>query len=215
MHPPAIEVNDLSAGFANQTIFDGLSLKVQPGEKIAITGPSGCGKSTLLQCILGFLEPLGGSISISGNRLSNESVWKLRQSLAYVSQEPDLGDGSVREFLEQPFTYRANRSMKSNLSKAPEFLERLGFDDCMDRSVGTLSGGEKQRIALIAALLLDRPILLLDEPSSALDESSRDRVMELLASKHNLTILSVSHDREWTQMADRTFSMQPATGATI
>ncbi|MCB1306305.1 MAG: ATP-binding cassette domain-containing protein, partial [Leptospiraceae bacterium] len=91
----------------------------------------------------------------------------------------------------------------------------LGFDDCMDRSVGTLSGGEKQRIALIAALLLDRPILLLDEPSSALDESSRDRVMELLASKHNLTILSVSHDREWTQMADRTFSMQPATGATI
>lgn len=133
--------------------------------------------------------------------------------MAYVAQEPELGEGKIRDILERPFNYKANRHLQENLSRVPSLMQKLDLPkSLLEKELSTLSGGEKQRFALLSALLLDRRILLLDEPSSALDKGSKDMVIELLKSQQKLTILSISHDREWLSLSDRVFEF-PDTNA--
>jgi ABC-type lipoprotein export system ATPase subunit len=96
-----------------------------------------------------------------------------------------------------PFEYKTNRDLKANAEKIPALMQRLMLGEALlAQPVDRLSGGEKQRVAMIAALLLERPVLLLDEASSALDPESRQALARLLRSKSETTILSVVHDPE-------------------
>jgi len=166
-------------------------------------GESGLGKSTLLRCILGFV-PFQGEISVQGIRLSSRTVWEIRQRIAFVPQEPDLGEGNLREWFERPFTFRANAHLKGALKRLPGLLDQFRLPSgLLDKAVSTLSGGEKQRMALIAALLLERKILLMDEPTSALDEANSERVGAYLQSLEETTLLSVSHDGTLLNLFDR------------
>ncbi len=165
------------------------------GERVALTGPSGSGKSTILGCILGFVQPTEGSVAVEGTVLTPDTVWTIRRRIAYVPQEADLGRGRVCDFMERPFSYSANRSLRGNRLRIPSLFDALGLNhSLMETDVARLSGGEKQRIALVAALLLDRPLLLLDEVTSALDEASASRVTALLVQQQNLTMLGVVHE---------------------
>jgi ABC-type lipoprotein export system ATPase subunit len=125
------------------------------------------------------------------------SVWALRRKIAWVAQEPELGNGRALEVLERPFQYRSNRERAGNLKRTAELAGALGLDEgLLHQPVRELSGGEKQRVAILSALLLERPVLLLDEAASALDPESRDAAAELLRSLVGTTILSVSHNVE-------------------
>jgi putative ABC transport system ATP-binding protein len=199
-----IGVKSLKVSFGAATLFEDLSFSIAAGEHVALTGPSGCGKSTVLRCLLGFVEPDCGEIRIGGERVNGKSVWQLRTRLAFVPQEADLGEGTAREFLVRPFSYRVNDALAGNVERIPELLAAVGLADALlDVSVDTLSGGEKQRIALVSALLLDRPILLVDEVTSALDKDSAERVCELLAGLRGKAIVGVVHEGERMPFATR------------
>ena len=205
---PCIEVREATFKFNEKVVLDRFSLTVYEGEKVAIRGPSGRGKTTVLRSILGFVVPARGSIQIMGQRVDPNSIWSLRTLIGYVPQEPELGNGSVRAWLERPFTFKANKDIKHNLDKIPELFRLLLLPlDLLDKDVQVLSGGEKQRVAIITALLLERPILLLDEPTSALDDMSKKRLAGFLSTRNNLTVLVVSHDSSIISIADRIITL--------
>lgn len=190
-----IDIINLSVCFQSQCLFEGMSFSLQPGEKITITGPSGSGKSTLLRCLMGFAVPDSGVIRILGEDLGSDTIWKLRGFMAYVAQEPDLGEGIVRDALIRPFGYKRNASLSYDEHEALALFETLVLNPAfIDTPISQLSGGEKQRVALISALLLKRPVLLLDEAASALDLTAKQAVRDYLSHCSDLSILSVSHD---------------------
>lgn len=209
---PAIELDRVTVRYGGQVVLDAFSLACRTGERVVLRGPSGSGKTTVLRCLLGFARADCGEVRVEGRPLGPQTVWPLRRRMAYVAQEPDLGEGTVRETIERPFSYKANEHLGGNLDRVGELLRafRLG-DGVMDQEVTTLSGGEKQRVGLVTALLLARPILLLDEPSSALDGDSARAVVDYLATRDDLTLLAVSHDATWSDLAHRTLQM--AAGA--
>ncbi len=179
-------------------------MQVNSGEKVVIGGRSGIGKSTVFQCLMGFVVPETGRILINGQLLTPESVWILRTMMAYVPQEPDLGSGSLRQWLEAPFDFKANTNIRKNLERLPELFDRflLSFD-LLDSDASRLSGGEKQRVAIISAILLDRKIFLLDEPTSALDKFAGKAVLDFFNTIPHHTILAISHDPAVRDIADR------------
>lgn len=209
--PPAIEFDQLTLAFDGRTLLKDFSLRVQAGEKVVLAGPSGSGKSSLLACLLGFVTPPAGRIAVFGDPLTPKSVWHLRRSMALVQQEPDIGEQSAEDWIREPFTFHANESLRGNLARLPDLLPRLHLAPGLLRQKGTdLSGGEKQRLAIVAALLLDRPILLLDEPTSALDPESRQAVYDYLAAIQGQTLLMVSHDTGAAlHFASRTVRLTP------
>lgn len=191
----AIEVDNLSVFFKDTHVFDSFSLSVLVGDKVTIAGASGSGKSTLLRCIMGFTPLTSGTIRIMGDVLTAATVWQLRGKMAYVAQEPELGNGIVREALQRPFVYKANHNLSFDEREALRLFDAfMLYASLMNKDIGTLSGGEKQRIALVASLMFQRPVLLLDEAASALDSASKQAVREYLCERSDLTILSVSHD---------------------
>lgn len=199
-----IHFENIGVTFGGKRLFRGFNLAVVAGERIALTGTSGSGKSTLLGCLLGFVVPDEGTIDVDGMRLSPETVWTIRRRMAYVPQEADLGDGTVEAFLHRPFQYAANRLNHDRLARVPDLFEALGLKpELQAAEVASLSGGEKQRIALVAALLLERPILVLDEVTSALDRESAERVSDLLAHQPGMTMLGVVHEGKRMPFATR------------
>lgn len=204
----AIDLEGVQVAFDGRSVLNRFDLQVAEAEKVTLTGPSGCGKSTVLKCILGFVAPEEGSVRVQGQRLDGQSVWGIRQKLAYVAQEPDLGTGTARQAVERPFSYKANLALRGNLERFPKLMDQFNLPRVLlDKEVSTLSGGEKQRIALLSALLLERPILLLDEAASALDKTNRKVMGDILRQAKGLTVLSVAHDTEWLDLSDRVVTM--------
>lgn len=208
--PHALQALDVTIRFGGQAILNGFSLALKAGQKAVLSGPSGCGKTTVLRCFLGFVTPAEGSVAVAGTPLTDQTVWSLRRQMAYVGQEPDLGVGRVREVLERPFHYRANAGLKDNLKRTPGLFETFGLaPSLLDKEAGDLSGGEKQRVALVSALLLDRHIFLLDEITSALDPKSKDAVADYFRRRDDIAALFVAHDAERFAFADQAISLPP------
>jgi putative ABC transport system ATP-binding protein len=203
-----LKLSDLRIDLDGRPLFEGVSLHLKEGEKTTLSGPSGSGKSTLLRSIIGFI-PFKGTISINGDDLDVHTVWKLRRAIAFVDQEPDLGGGPVKDVLLRPFSYRANQHQPYEQQEVDSLFERFLLPDSLKgKEMSSLSGGEKQRVALISALLLHRPLLLLDEAASALDKEIKTIVREYLCSQTDLTILSVSHDVRDFSLSGAVLDMQ-------
>ena len=199
-----LEIEGLCLRVGDRKLFGNLSLRLAPGERLTVQGPSGCGKSSLLRAVLGFLPPAEGTVRVAGKILNEHSVWRLRPQMAWVPQEADLGPGSVREALDRPLAYQANRHIRRDEAQRLEWLEALSLTpEILAQPTENLSGGEKQRIALVAALQLRRPLILLDEPVSALDEDNRGRFARLLRQQEGQSLLAVSHDREGLGLGER------------
>lgn len=212
MGETAVNLDSLTVRFGTQTVLDQFSLSVAPGRAVTLSGPSGCGKSTVLRCLLGLQKPEAGRVRIFDEEMTAQSVWRLRRHLAYVPQEPDLGTGRVGDLLEHPFTYRVNTSCRKQLERLPDWLEQVELPaDIVSKSITDLSGGEKQRVALVGALLLDRPLLLLDEVTAALDAGRRQCVADLIRATRT-TRLIVTHDRSLFDYADRHVTLTSPNG---
>ncbi|MHC5141719.1 MAG: ABC transporter ATP-binding protein [Planctomycetota bacterium] len=207
-----INVDNLTLGYDGHTLFESLSFEIKSGQKVCIDGPSGSGKSSLLRAMLGFVRPQSGSITIDNQPVNNKTVWSLRHRIGYVTQEPDLGSQSVLERIRQPFGYKANAHLEFNMDTLEAYLDQFKLPRILlSKQTTDLSGGEKQRIAIIISLLLDRDLLLLDEPTSALDKESKQVLRDLLANLHK-TIVFISHEDVLLDIKDMTLQLQAAGG---
>ncbi len=195
-------------GRPNMPVLDKLSFRVAPGEKLALVGPSGAGKSTVFQLILRFYDPVSGSISFDGVRLSEVDPAALRSRIALVPQDAIVFGASVRENIQfgRPDASSAEIEKAAEAAHADEFIRRLplGYETAVGERGVTLSGGQRQRIAIARAILREAPLLLLDEATSALDAESETLVQEALKQLMlNRTTIVIAHRLATVQSCDR------------
>jgi ABC-type lipoprotein export system ATPase subunit len=207
-----VVVDRVSKTFGRVTAVREASLRLAPGEFVALTGPSGCGKSTLLNMIGSLQQPDSGSIEIDGRsiaRLESTAVYR-RTTIGFVFQLHHLlpiltAGGNV----EVPLI-GAGVGRRERRERARELLAEVGLAERIDHLPSQLSGGERQRVAMARALANRPRLLLADEPTGALDSKSSLRVLDLLASlrqRYGMTMLVVSYDPEVGSHADRTVRM--------
>lgn len=166
------------------TLFKDFSLTIRPGEKVGLVGASGSGKTTLTKLLLRFADIEKGSITIDGQNIAQVTQASLRQSIAYVPQEPILFHRSVRENIAYGKPSASDDEIRAAAKKAGAlgFIEELadGFDTIVGERGVKLSGGQRQRIAIARAILKDAPIFILDEATSALDSESEKLIQKSL-----------------------------------
>jgi ATP-binding cassette, subfamily B, bacterial len=164
--------------------LSGFTLKVDPGETVAVVGPSGAGKTTLFQLAQRFYDPEGGSVRVDGIALTSADPAEVRLRMAYVPQETVLFAASARDNLRYGNWAATDEQIWEAAGKAnaADFLKALpqGLDTYLGEDGARLSGGQRQRIAIARAILRDAPILLLDEATSALDAESERLVQDAL-----------------------------------
>ncbi|TPX37059.1 hypothetical protein SmJEL517_g00869 [Synchytrium microbalum] len=189
-------------------VLENFSVTIKPGQKIALVGMSGSGKSTIVKLLTRFYMPTAGTITIDGINIEDFNVKWLRQHIGLVSQEPALFDVSIKKnllfglrddnwknFTEEELDKRVYDALKA--SNSWEFVKNLpkGIHTNVGEAGSTISGGQKQRLAVARAIMRNPRILLLDEATSALDTESERIVQEALdqISKANITTISIAH----------------------
>jgi len=192
----------------DQSALERFSIRIAPGERVALVGPSGAGKSTVLSLLLRFYDPQAGAIRVDGVDIRSLDPLALRLSIAVVPQEPVIFAASVLENVRygRPGAARADVQRACEQAFALEFIERLPqkLDTRLGERGVTLSGGQRQRLSIARALLADRPILLLDEATSSLDAASERMVQQALeALERGRTTLVIAHRFATVQHADR------------
>lgn len=195
-------VENLSIGFNQTALLENLSFQLEKGKSLALLAPSGFGKTTLLKTLAGLIDPLSGEIYYQNQALKNLDYPGYRSKVMSISQMPTFQNKTALENLKTPFHYHNHKS-KWSQKKAETYLKALNLDfKTLSSNINTLSVGQKQRLALIRALLLEPEILLLDEPTSALDQDNKIRVEKLLTDlkkKNSLSFLLATHDKEQAQ----------------
>lgn len=206
---PIIEAQNLSVTFklkggGEHRAVDSLSLRLAPGETLAVVGESGSGKTTLLRALLG-LVPAAGNVSLFGrelNSLSSSELAQTRQRCGYVPQDPygalPPGLSAIAAVMEPERIARSGRSKEETRRRAAALLAELGLEG--ERILGSravaLSGGQRQRVELARALTLNPEILLCDEPTSMQDASTRGEIIEVLGRRvaKGMAMIFVTHD---------------------
>jgi ATP-binding cassette, subfamily C, bacterial CydCD len=193
-------------------VLNGISLRVEPGEVLAVTGPSGCGKSTLLSTILGFARPADGSIRIGDVELADldPDVW--REQVSWLPQRPHLFSASIAENIRigRPGATDEEVSAAAVAAGLGAVLavRQNGLETIIGERGAGLSAGERQRVALARTFLRDSPLLLLDEPTANLDGATE---AEVLAAIERLiegrTAILVAHRPALLALADRVFDL--------
>ena len=188
--------------------LDGVSLKVAPGETVALVGPSGAGKTTIIQLLLRFYDPQSGVIRLDGADLQTLDRGIFRRHVALVPQDPVIFADTARENIRfgRPDATDAEVEKAARAAAAHDFLMALpdGYDSQVGERGVMLSGGQKQRIAIARAILRDAPVLLLDEATSALDAESEAAVQHAVeALARDRTTLIVAHRLATVKKADR------------
>jgi ATP-binding cassette subfamily B protein len=191
-----------------QRVLSQINLAVVPGEKVAIVGATGAGKSTLVSLIPRLYDPSAGVVCIDSEDIRNYSVQSLREQISLVLQDALLFSGTVRENIAfgRPDASDEEIIGAAMAANANEFIQRLpdGYDTMVAERGTSLSGGEKQRIAIARAVLRDAPILILDEPTSSLDAASERLVMAALErASAGRTTLVIAHRLTTVRLADR------------
>jgi macrolide transport system ATP-binding/permease protein len=218
MNTTILELTDIRKHYANgDTVvraLDGVSLRIERGEFVAIMGQSGSGKSTLMN-IIGCLDrPTSGSYRVLGKEAANLSPDELaalrRETFGFVFQKYNLlATATAGENVEIPSVY-AGLAKHKRAERAVSLLRRLGLGDRTDHRPSELSGGQQQRVAIARALVNDPPVILADEPTGALDSHSGEEVLALLKQLHaeGRTIILITHAENVAQHASRIVRIQ-------
>jgi ATP-binding cassette subfamily B protein len=200
-------------GRPENAVLDRVTFTVAPGEKVAIVGPSGAGKSTIFHLILRFYDPLSGHISFDGLPLRKLDPLALRREIALVPQEAVVFAASARENIRFGRSDASDAEVEraADLALSREFIARLprGFDTPMGERGVTISGGQRQRLAIARAILRNAPLLLLDEATSSLDAESEMLVKAALEHlMQHRTTLVIAHRLATVLSCDRILVME-------
>jgi ATP-binding cassette subfamily B protein len=207
-----VEFDDVTFTYGRRStdrpLLEGITLRVKPGENVALVGPSGAGKSTLMSLLCRFYDPLHGVVRVDGHDLRAVKQKSLRHQLGVVFQDALLFNESVRANIAyaRPDASFAEIVDAAKAAHAHEFIERLpnGYDTPVGERGNLLSAGERQRVAIARSLLKDPPVLILDEPTSALDAESEALVQDALARlMKGRTTFAIAHRLSTVVGADR------------
>ncbi|WP_027361288.1 ABC transporter ATP-binding protein [Halodesulfovibrio aestuarii] len=200
------QLSNIAQIYSGRTVLTIESLTLEAGTITGIVGPNGSGKSTLMR-MLAFLElPHTGNVLYKGVDTSIADT-KLRREVTLLTQQPYLLKRSVQENIEYGLHVRGISNISGLAASA---LEEVGLSPAifLTRNWFELSGGEAQRVALAARLVIRPSVLLMDEPTSSLDEESAERIRNAAVrakNEHKTSLIIVSHDREWLRsVSDRT-----------
>lgn len=204
-----------------RNILIDLNLTVNEGEFVLVVGENGAGKTTLFNTISGSISPSEGSIFISGKNVTNEPQHMRAQLVANVFQDPKVGtvaNMSVRDNLNMAHMRGKKRKLliQSCSKERDDFfkskLYEIGLENRLDSLVGELSGGQRQALSVIMALLTDSKILLLDEVTAALDSENSKRVLRIIDTciyKQKKTCLMITHNKDQIkQLGNRTLVLK-------
>ena len=195
-------VEELSVAYPGRLALDGVSLRVAPGEIVAVTGPSGCGKSTLLGVILGLVAPSGGGVRYGGIDLAELDPDAWRSRIAWVPQRPYLLAGTVTDNVRLARADATPAEIRAALALAG--LARVPLELRLGEGGTGLSAGERRRIALARAFLRDAPLLLLDEPTASLDGATERGVLAAMRRlAEGRTVIVVAHRPALVEFAGR------------
>lgn len=196
----AIELTNVTVVLGGRPVVDGVDAAVAEGEWVALIGPNGAGKTTLLRAIAR-LVPFAGSIALEGRATSEMRRAELSRLLAVVPQEPSTPPWmTVAEYVllgRTPHLGPLAKEGREDREAAARALTRLDLLDYRERRLGTLSGGEKQRVVVARALAQESRIVLLDEPTASLDIGHQQQALELLdtlRAESGLTLIAAMHD---------------------
>ena len=193
-------------------ILRGVDLVAEGGQTTALVGPSGAGKSTIISLIPRFYDPAEGAILIDGQNIAEVTKSSLRHQLAYVSQQPYLFEGTIRDNIRygRPEATDAEVEEAARLAYAHEFIlaQPLGYETPVGENGMSLSGGQRQRLSIARALVRNAPILLLDEATSALDNESEAAVQKALdTAMRGRTVIVIAHRLSTVVKADKIIVM--------
>lgn len=208
-----LEFKNVSFKDGDDYVLDNINVSINHNDFISIVGPSGSGKSTFLKLCNNLINPTKGSILFNGENILNLNPINIRKDIGYCFQTPYLFGNTVMENLTFPFEIRSHAVDNSRLKC---LFRELEMDEKIIKSkVTNLSGGEKQRLALIRTLIYPPKILLLDEVTSALDEKNTiivEKAINKLHKEEDLTILWITHNKiQSTKYANKLLTIENGT----
>lgn len=212
---PIIELENLTFRYQKndeRPTLNDVSLKVYPGEWIAIIGHNGSGKSTLAKTINGLLAPESGEVFVGEHTLNEKNLWSIRRMVGMVFQNPD--NQFVGATVEDDVAFGLENQgipREEMLTRVKEALEQVRMENFATREPVRLSGGQKQRVAIAGVVALRPDIIILDEATSMLDPEGRAEVIatiKKIKEENNLTVLSITHDIDEAANANRVLVMK-------
>ena len=205
-----LELRDVAVRYDGRegAALDGVTLRIAPGDHVALVGPSGAGKSTVLALLLRFVHPTEGSLTVGGVDVTEADVDDWRRQIAWVPQSPHLFAGTVADNIRLGAPSASDDDVEAAAALAGLALP-AGVATPVVEGGRSLSSGQRQRVALARAFLRDAPMLLLDEPSAHLDDDSADDLRERIrALMRGRTVVVVSHLHGWAGDADRVLQLE-------
>lgn len=203
----SLSVSQLNFSYGNKQVIRSVSFSVNKGDKVAICGKNGSGKSTLSKILLGLLSGYNGTIKINDRDLSKIKITDLRKIIAYAPQDPYLFNGSVLENIKI-----ANPAVDDLTIKT--LLDSFEIPYLYDREISSggneLSGGEKQKLSLIRAIIKDSLVIFMDEPENNLDSSAMKTVEKFILDSDK-TIIFISHSPLLIENADKRIILESYT----
>ena len=198
---PIIRLDDVHKSFAELVVLDGVSLQIQRGSSTIIIGPSGSGKSVLLKIIIGLLKPNIGKVFLNGHEVSSmneQALVSVRRNVGFVFQGGALFDSmTVEGNVGFPLSEHEHLDKEETRERVRRALQLVGMDGLQWKMPAELSGGQKKRVALARAIVLEPTLVLYDEPTTGLDPVRADLINELILKLRDdlkTTSVVVTHD---------------------
>lgn len=183
-----VSIQNLHKKFNKNVVLSGIDLNIEAGGIFAVLGPNGSGKTTLIKSILGMVIPNNGEISVLGENIKKNSTY--RNNIDYLPQIANFPSNlKVKELIKMI------KDLRNNTTEDQRLIELFGLEPFLNKKLGNLSGGTKQKVNIVLAFMFDSPLIILDEPTTGLDPISLLHLKELIQTEkaRGKTIVITSH----------------------